>query len=212
MEWKIARFAPLAGVLFPILAIASFAVEGETPDVDAPAAEVVEFYVDSDTEVLIASGLGAIAAAVLLLFASSVRRALTERSGAGLLASFSFAGGVVAAAGVATDSAIRLALANSAGDISPEATQSLFALWDGFFWPIHMGLAVLVLGASLSAFETRIIPVWVAVAGIVAAVALFTPPPGAILGLALGALWAIVVGVQLFRHESRSEASRVTAS
>ena len=202
MERTLSRFAPLAGVLFPVLAVLSFAIEGSTPDVDEPAAEVVEFYVDSDAEIVIASGLASIAAVVLLVFASSVRRLLAKPSETGLLSSFAFGGGVVAAAGIAADSAIRFALANTAGDISPEATQALFAFWDGFFWPIHVGLAALVLGISLSAFETKIMPIWLAVVGIVVAVALFTPPPAAFIGLGLGSLWLIVVALLLFRQES----------
>lgn len=207
MERSFARFALLAGVLFPVLAVLSFAIEGDTPDVDGPAAEVVEFYADNDTQVIIASGLAAIAAVVLLVFASSVQRVLAKSSETGLFASFAFAGGIVAAAGIAVDSAIRLTLANSAGDISPEATQSLFAFWEGFFWPIHVGLAVLLLGLSLSAFETKIMPVWMAVVGILAAVALFIPPPVAFVGLAVGALWVIVVSVLLFRQQSTDAAT-----
>ena len=100
MERSLTRFAPLAGVLFPVLAVVSFTIEGDTPDVDESAAEVVEFYADNDTEIMIASVLASLAAVVVLVFASSVRRLVADGSGASLLASFAYGGGVVAAAGV----------------------------------------------------------------------------------------------------------------
>lgn len=205
MEGKIARFAPLAGVVFVALVIVSFAVEGDSPDIDDTPESVVEFYADNETEVVTASGLASIGAAALVVFATSVRREMSRRnSESSLLATAALGGGLVAAAGIGTDSAIRFALAESAGDISPEATQALFAFWDGFFWPMALGFGVLILAVSLSGFETRVVPVWLAALGVIVGVALFTP--AGFIALMAFALWVLVMSFLLWRYESRSEA------
>ena len=199
-ERNLQRFAPLTGLAFVVLVLVVFFVEGETPDVDDSAREVVDFYSDNEGQTFFASVIAGLASLVLIFFAANLRRALRRgEEGAGVLSVAAFGGGVVAAAGFATDAAFRFALAESADDISPPAVQALNALYGNFFFPMVVGLAALVLATSLAALRTRIVPVWLAWVGIVIVVVFFTPL-GFISFLASG-LWVAAVSVLLWRRE-----------
>ena len=59
MESKVARFAPLAGIMFVVLVLVGFAVEGSTPSLDDAAVDIMQSYVDNDAQVITASALSA---------------------------------------------------------------------------------------------------------------------------------------------------------
>lgn len=202
MEGTISRYAPLAGVLFPLLVVVGFAIEGSSPSTDDSPAEIVAFYVDNDVQVKIGSALAAVAAMFAVVFATRVATAMRDRGGSRLLAWAAVAGGAVTAAGVGVDSAFRFALADAAGDISPEAAQAVFTIWSGFFWPMHLGLALLVLAASLSSLDTKMLPSWLAGLGLVGVVLIVIPVlPVLIAGLVVLLVWVLASSVLLFRGQ-----------
>jgi hypothetical protein len=199
-ERNLQRFAPLTGVAFVVLVLVVFILEGETPDVDDRAREVVDFYADNEGQTFFASVILALASVLLIFFAATLRGALRRgEEAAGVLSVAAFGGGVVAAAGFGVDAAFRFALADSAEDIDPAAAQALNALFGDFFFPMVVGLSALVLATSLAALRTRIVPVWLAWVGIVIVVVFFTPL-GFIAFLASG-LWIAAVSVLLWRRE-----------
>jgi hypothetical protein len=192
---------PLTGVLFVILTVASFAVAGDTPDADDPVGEVVEFWIDHEGQAFFGAILGALGAIALIFFAASLRRALRRgEDGAGVLSVAAMGGGIVAAAGIGTDSAFRFALGDLADDVDPVVTQTLNALWAEFFFPMVVGLATLVLATSLAALRTRIIPVWLAWIGILICVVFFTP--AGFIAFLVSGLWIVIVSMLLWRQET----------
>lgn len=206
MDRTVDRWAPLAGVMFVVLVLVGFGIEGSTPSVDDPADEVVAFYADNDVQVKTASAVAAVAGVAVVVFAASLRASL-RRHGSAVLASVALAGGVVAAAGIGTDSAIRFGLAESAGDVSPEATQALFALWDGFFWPMHLGMAALIAATSLAALGTRLLPTWLAGLGLLAAVLVVIPVLAVLFAGLIGVVvWTLATSVVVFRRSGTGTA------
>jgi hypothetical protein len=200
MERTVNKYAPLAGVLFPIFAVAGIAIGGSMPSTDDPASEVVAHFADTADQVKVGTMVGAIAAILVVVFAARVAGSMRS-AGSRLLATIAIGGGVVAAAGAGVDSALRFALADSAGDISPEATQAIFALWSGFFWPMHLGFAAVALAAGLCALESKFLPSWLAWLGIVGSVVVLVPVmPVVIVGLAMQVLWSVITAVVLFRR------------
>jgi hypothetical protein len=200
MEHKIRWFAPIAGIAFVVLVLVSFAIEGSTPSVDDPASEIMQSYVDHDTQVIVASALSALGAGALVLFAADLSARIRDR-GSSRLASVAFAGAVICGAGIGVDSALRFALADSAGKISPDAFQGLFAAWNGFFWPMHLGLALLVVSASLAAVDSKLLPVALIGLGVIAAVLLVIPVLAVtLIGLAGAAIWVLITSVLVFRQ------------
>jgi hypothetical protein len=193
--------APLTGILFVVLTFVSLVIAGEPPDSDASAEEAVEFWVDNDTAVMVGTVVEALGAVALIFFAASLRRSLHRGDAAtGLLSTAAFGGGIVAAAGIGVDATLRFAAADLAGDVDPTVIQTLNGLWGNFFFPMVIGLATLILATSLAALQTHVIPLWLAIVGLVIAVAMFTP--AGLVAFLVGGLWVIVLSVMLWRRES----------
>jgi hypothetical protein len=194
------RLAPLTGVLAIVLVFVSFFVQGEPPSADEGPRKIVEWYTDHEGQTIFAALLASLGAVSLIFFAATVRRAMRRTEQAmGVLSMAVLAGGAVAATGIATDSALRFALADQADEISPVAVQALHGFWEAFFFPMVVGLGTLILALSLGSLRTRVIPVWLAWIGILLFVVFFTPA-GFIAFLA-SALWTIVVSILLWRQE-----------
>jgi hypothetical protein len=193
---------PLTGVLFVVLIVVSFVVGGESPDADAPVREVVDYWTDHEGENMIASVIEALAAVTLLFFAGTLRRSLKEWADASILASVAYAGGIVAAAGIAVDASIRFAAADVAGDVDPAVLQTFSAMWANFFYPMVVGLASLILATSLAGWRARALPMSLTVIGFLIFVAFFTP--AGFVAFLVGGVWLIVLSVLLWRRESHS--------
>jgi hypothetical protein len=194
MDWK--RLAPLTGVLFVALLIASFLVSGETPDADASAQEAVSFYTSNDTSVTVSAALGGLGVVAFLFFLGILRGELRRyEAEPGVLSATAFAGGILVAVGGAAFSAFALTLSDTADKLDPSAVQALNALNEDFFVPLAAGSLVLLLAAGIAAVRTRAFPKWLGWAAIVIAIAWVTPAffiagPGAL-------LWIVIVSVML---------------
>jgi hypothetical protein len=195
-----ARFAPLAGVLFLVLAIAAGALGGEgPPDADEAAAEHVEYWMDEDGRQVASAILGTFASVALVWFAGSVREAIArvERGGS-RLASIAFGGAVLIAAGLTTNSALQLTAAETAGDVSPDATQTISALYFNFFFPLAAGTLLFLLACAVAAirhgaFDRRL--GWLAVA-----IAVFAVTPAGFYAFVAFVVWSGILAVLLYRR------------
>jgi hypothetical protein len=197
---------PLTGALFVVLTVVAVMLGGDTPDVDAPAREIADFWVDNEGVMLLGCLLEAVAGVLLLFFGATVRRALrADEDGSGVLSVVALAGAIVAATGIGVDASIRFAATELADEVDPVVIQTLSAMWDNFFFPMAMGLATLILATSLSARRTGLIPVWLAWVGIVIVVAFFTP--AGFIAFLLGGVWIVVLSVLLWRREAGGAAS-----
>lgn len=78
VEAGIRKFAPTTGILFPIFIFAGFAIEGSPRDVDEPAAEIVQFHIDNESQTIIATFLAALAILALLVFGAELRTRLRD--------------------------------------------------------------------------------------------------------------------------------------
>ena len=191
-EW----LAPLTGVAFVVVLILGFIVGGEPPDVENPAQEIIDHYVDNKDSVKFGVGLELIAAALLLFVVGYLRKVLRAAPGeGGMLPAVALAGATVMAAGAAIDGTISFVLAESADNIEPAAAQALQALWDNDWPPIALGAAVLLLASGLSIALYGALPRWLGWVAIVLGVVGLTPI-GFVSFLA-GGLWILIVSVLL---------------
>lgn len=201
MNSAIERFVPLTGVAFAVSLIVGVLLGGDTPALDASATEVVDFYTDNAAMLRVSSVVLAVAMFALLLFVGCLASTTRDQGSHVALTSALSGGGVIAAAGIGVDSALRFILVESAGEVSPEAVQALFALWSGYFLAIHVGFAIFILAASLVALSAKSPPIWLAGLGILASLLLIVPIVAVtLIGLALAGLWIIATSVLLYRQ------------
>jgi hypothetical protein len=196
----------LTGALFVVLLVAGFIVGGDSPDGDSAGAKVVAHYSDNEAQNVIAIILIALSTVPLLFFASTlsarVRAGLAERS---VIPNFVLITGVLLAAGLFGAGTIHLALTDLADEIQPSAAQALNAL-DNDSWIAFAGpAAMFVLGGSLAAIRSTVLPTWLGWAGVVLFVAQFTP--AGFFAAMLALIWIIVVSVLLYmRGETEAAA------
>ena len=188
--------APLTGVAFIGLAIASFAIGGEPPDVENPVPEIVDHYVDNKDSVIIGGVLAGLAAMFLVFFGGYLRTVLSAAEGpGGVLSAITLVGTAVMAVGIAIDVTISVALADAAEDIEPAAVQALQALWDNDFVPIALGTELFLFSAGISIVRHGALPKWLGWIAILLGLVGVTPIGfAAFLG---GAIWILVVSVLL---------------
>ncbi len=201
----------LTGALSVLLIVASFVVWGNTPKGDASAAEVFAHYSDSRTQGLIAAVLLAVSTIPLMAFAASLRERARAVMPDSMLPSFALGAGIVAAAGFIGAAGVHLALSDYGRDIDLAAAQALNALDADSFMLFTAGLSALVLAGSLIALRSHLLSPWLGWAGIIVAIAIFTPV-GFFASCAAGA-WIIATSIILYlRARPEREVSTTPAA
>lgn len=205
-EW----LAPLTGVLFVILVVVSFVLQGEPPGADEPAAEIVEHYTDDKDAIQIGAFIGAVAGTFFVFFFAYVRKVLRAAEGAsGALSIVALIGAAIIAVAAAIDSTISFALADRADDISPESVQALQALWDNDFVPFALGAQLLWLAVGLSIVRHGALPKWLGWVALVFGVASLTPL--GFFAFLAGLVWVLIVSVMLAMQARREPAPPAAA-
>ena len=192
------RFAPLTGVAFVAVVAAGFIVVGDNaPDSDESLAKVVAYWRNNDSDEITGAILTAYASVLFLWFAGVVRSVLRlAEGGSGRLAATAFAGAVVAAGGFLANGTIEFAVAASADDLTPQATQALSALYAGFFFPFLAGVGVFFLATGLALVRTGAMSPWLGWTAVLLGVVGLTPV--GFISLLAGLVWIFVVSVMLF--------------
>jgi hypothetical protein len=145
------QVGPLMGILFVLLAIVAFAVGGETPGTDDSTREIVDFYIDNDSEQSIASAFLALAAVALIFFVGTLRRALRAVAGdEGGLSTVNALGGLTMAIGASIFAGIGFTLGDAADDLPVGAILTLNALNSDMFFTVAVGTAVFNLSLALA--------------------------------------------------------------
>jgi MFS family permease len=188
----------------------------DQPPTDSPAKDLATFYAGRfHLELIVAGFLVAAAGIFLALFAGLIRERLGTRE-PGLVA-IAYASGLLYAtmlvAGAALASTIPVARAvNDVPPPSPEVARyvvsSAYAM---IVWVATLPAAVFIVSTSLAAMRTRVVPAWVAWAGVAFAVlnaAFITVGP---IGWML--LWTLIFSVAWVRRGApEREASGVVAA
>jgi hypothetical protein len=198
---RLERLAPLTGVVFGVIFTAAVFGSGDTPDADAGAAKVVKYWTDNDTQQIVWSIAGVVATVFFIWFAGTLRSRLLEaEGGTGRLASTMYAGAVLFAAGLLAALGITFTVADTAGDLTPAATQALSALSSDFFFPLVGGVSLLYLPTAVATLRTGALPRWLGWVSLVMGLVAFTPV-GWVPFLLVG-IWTIVVSVILYRAQA----------
>jgi hypothetical protein len=200
---RLDRFVPLAGVLFTVIFAVGFFATGETPDSDAPGAEVVEHYEDSG-KIFLGVMVLLLAGVVFMFFAGALRRHLADR-GPEWLATVVFGGAVVYAAGLGVFLSSQVALAEAADDNKEAVAEALNVIDANNFGVTVIGLAVVLLASAWHVLSARSLPVWLGWVALLLGIFAIAGPLGFIAFL-LFPLWVLAVSIVLFRAGTRAAA------
>jgi hypothetical protein len=192
-----ARRAPLLGIAAAVIALISIIVGGtSTPDVDAPARDVINHYDDSAQ--VISAVAGALSALLVVFFAATMRSRLRAAES---LSNLVLVGGALFAFGIGIFAALSITLydlASSDKAIDPGALQAINALSEDFFFPAVIGLAVWYWASGLAIFSTGVLPRWWGWVSVVLGVLSVLGPLGFIAFL-LSVPWVFVTAILMMR-------------
>jgi hypothetical protein len=140
------RLLPLSGTVFVVLVgVAFFALGGNTPDGDAPAAKVTSFYTAHNGVETAAVYVLVIAVGFLALFAVSTWR----QAAPGVWRLLLVSGAAIAAAGFLAAGTLHYALVEGVHHhVAPAAAVALNELDAYDFLPFSIGLGIMLVGAA----------------------------------------------------------------
>jgi hypothetical protein len=201
MNERMERIAPLTGVLFTIIFAVGFLSTGETPDSDAPGAEVVQHYDDSG-KFFLGVLLLLFAGVAFMFFAGTLRRHLAA-SGPDWLANVVFGGAAVFVAGLGLFLSSQIALIDASENNQAAAAEALNVIDNSNFGPAVIGLAVVLLASAWHVLSSRSLPAWLGWIALLLGILAVAGPLGFIAFL-LFPLWVLAVSIVLYRVAPRS--------
>ena len=196
VEQRLERYGPLGAILGIALVFISFAVHGQWPSTEESAQEIADLYVQNQDRVFMGSWLGVLGALSMLVFGMCMSQRVRD-TGQQLLGMLVASATLIAVAGMTVDSTLRAALSIQADNMSPEAMKTMHAIWDAFFWPMHSGMATLVLAIGLAALSSGLLPKWLGWIGVVAFVLAMIPAPTMFAGIILSLLFMVITSVMV---------------
>ena len=196
MEQKLQRYGPLGAILGIILVLVSFVVHGKWASTEESAQEIADLYVQNQDRVFMGSWLGVLGALSMLVFGMCMSQRVRD-TGQQLLGMLVAGATLIAVAGMTVDSTLRAALSIQADNMSPEAMKTMHAIWDAFFWPMHAGMATLVLALGLAALSSGLLPKWLGWIGVVAFVVAMIPAPTMFAGIILSLVFMVITSVMV---------------
>jgi hypothetical protein len=205
------RWAPLSGVLFFVLIVATLILTFDTPGTGDKTADVVKYWSDNDTQQIIGNLIGGLAVVALVWFGAVLKSAFSGLGGESKrLALLSFAGALVIAVSGAIASSIGFAAADTAGDVPGTVTQTLSVLNDDIFITFIAGVLI------FNAANARVIlgygglPRWLGWFSVVLVV--ITVTPIGFVGLMGSLIWVLIAAIVIFRGQEPAAPEPAAAS
>lgn len=201
------RLLPLSGVVFVVLAlIAVIGLGGDTPDTDAPVAEVASYYDDNAVRQAVGAFLLAVSVPFLVFFAASIAirlgRPPEDRPAWRYVV---LAGATLTAATLLITAAVVFALADGGDNgVSGEALQALNVLGADTWVAFNASFGVMMLGAAGCLLGGALVPRWLGWVALALGILLFIPFAD-FFALLLTLIWIIVVSIVLFGRAGAGE-------
>ena len=198
MAQKHQSYGPLGAILGIALVFVSFVVRGRWASTEESAQEIADLYVQNQDRVFMGSWVAMLGGLCMLVFGMcmSQRGRDTDQQLLGMVVAGAT---LIAVAGLAVDSALIAGLSIQADNMSPEAMKTMHAIWDAFFWPMHAGMATLVLAIGLAALSSGLLPKWLGWIGVVAFVLAMIPLPTMFAGIILSLVFMVITSLLTFK-------------
>jgi hypothetical protein len=171
-DWDWERLGAATGALSVLLFIIGFGILPTPPDVDAPAAEIHDYYVGEQGGIQAAMVLLTVALFFFIWFLGSLRSALrTAEGGTGRVSSIAFGGGLVSAAGLFALITLIGGAALRPETTTPFVTSTINDLAVVSGAPAAAGLTALFAATAKVALRHRAFPRWIGLLVVLAALA-----------------------------------------
>ncbi|MDX6669370.1 MAG: hypothetical protein QOK04_2750 [Solirubrobacteraceae bacterium] len=210
MPDRLSRLAPLTGVLFAGLTVASFVLSNNSPDPKSSGRRVIHFYEAHQSSQRASDLLLALAVVFLLFFAGSLRGYLRRTPAAEPLSAVVLAAGVLLAAGLALFAGMDFALADVPSHLDPAAAQAMNVLNSDLFIPTSTGGCAFGIASGLAILRGARLPKWLGWVAIL--IGIITVTPAAIVGLLGFIVWTVVVSLLIWRRGGADKLGQAPAT
>jgi len=206
MSWN--KLIPFSGCFAVVLVLVGLLVTGDTPGTGASTAEVKSFYAAHDGRMLASGILLTLGGLFFLVFFAAFRNYLRQYEGeGGGISTYSYAGGILVAAGLGVLAAISFALGDVPDKADPAALQTLNVMSENFFPPFAIGVTAFLVSSAVAVLRTHALPRWIGWATGIGAIFAITPLfPVAMIALGL---FTLAASVRMARATERSPATSV---
>jgi hypothetical protein len=211
MPSRLARFAPLTGVLFAVLTAVAFLSGEETPDANATPAKVIVFFTAHKSNIETSAILAAVAFLFVVFWAGAFAGFLRRRGASPALTGLVIAAASLMAVGAALFSGIEYVLAHDLHYFGPQTAQTLNVLNNSLFLPLAIGGCVYGIASGLAILATRALPVWLGWVALVLGILSAAGPIGFIALLVL-VVWTLVVSIMVFLRSGDDATPAATAA
>lgn len=159
VRWE--RLAAATGIVFVVLGVIALVVGGQAPRPDDPDQEIVSYFVDNRSGLLLQAYLFGLASIFFLWFIGSLRSHLRRaEEETGRLSAVAFGGGVATLAIVLVGISLSAALAFRVAEADPSVAMALFHVGSQAFTLSSFPAVVLVAAASVVIIRTSALPPW----------------------------------------------------
>jgi hypothetical protein len=190
------RLAPLTGVAFFALLLASFIVGGSTPGTGDSGQSVINFYTAHKDKEMVSAFLGFYAVVFFLFFAGVLRARLRKALPESALPPISFAGAIFIAIAGSVFASVTIALTDVPDKLGPDAAQALNLLVNDFFAPLIAGVCVFMIANGIATLRYAVLPAWLGWIAILIGIVAVTPI--GFFGFLAMAIWTLIVSVLLY--------------
>jgi succinate dehydrogenase/fumarate reductase cytochrome b subunit len=194
----------ILGVAYGVLFATANVFVGNGPSTNASGASVVAYYQVHKVSEMVGVFVLAVALVAFTFFLASLRHALSRTDEGRQLSGIVTAGGAVYAVGLLIMATLTAALVDTGRYHLVGAAQTLNVLSADAWVPGVVGICLVALGTGVSALRNLTLPKWIGWVSVVLAIVALSGPAGAIAFLATP-LWALVVGIVLFRSPAPVE-------
>lgn len=193
MTDRFKRLAPLSGVVFVALMVVALAGP-DSPDSSASGTRVIAWYEAHHTWVYVSALLVCYAAAAAVLYFTTVTRYLRS-AGSDLLATTTFAGGVMAAAGMLVGAGTALAVNDGPHNLAPQTVSALHVLSNDLLVPLVIGgIAIATLSMGVAMLRTMCLPKALGIITTIVGVVAFSGIASWFAFMAAGPLTLVIAG------------------
>jgi hypothetical protein len=208
------RFAPLTGVVFFGVLLASIILSGNTPSTTTSGAKVIGYFTAHRDRMITTSILTAVAVVVGVFFYAALRDYLRRDEKVAPLATTAFAGAVIFAVGGAANAGFTWALIDVPNHLTPQAAQTLNVLYsDGTYGFTAAGIAILLVAYGLAIVRSDLLPHWLGWLGFPLAIVAISP--AYFIALAFTGIWTLSLSILVYARSTRlasTEAASVPAT
>lgn len=204
MSPRLARYAPLTGVVFAVLTFIAFFSGGETPDANASPAKVIAYYAQHKSDIETSAVLVAFAFLFAVFWSGALAGYLRRNGASSGLTGLIIGGGVLMAVGAGILAGTEYGLAHNLHYVGLQTAQALNIINNQLFLPLVIGGCVLGISAGLAILATRSLPAWLGWIAVVLGIAAAVPPIGFFALLVLLA-WTLVASVLVYLRSDEGE-------